>query len=80
MGAHSSAESLMAGVESDSIRVKATALAVQMTGWLAAPIGTPTPLDEYPASAAGDSGPYAGSDLIEWCRSARDVLEVVGRG
>ena len=80
MGAHSSAESLMAGVESDSLRYKAAALAAQMTEWLAAPIGTPTPLDEYPDAAYGDSGPYAGSDLVEWCRSARDILEAVGRG
>lgn len=69
MGAHSSAESLMAGVESDSIRVKATALAAQLTGWLMDPIDVDmTPLDG------------ASSDLVEWCRSARDVLEEVGRG
>lgn len=67
MGAHSSAESLMAGVESDAIRVKATALAVQLTEWLAGPW-------------AEDATVGASSDLIEWCRSARDVLEAVGRG
>lgn len=68
MGAHSSAESLMAGVESDSIRVKAAALAVQMNWWLNAPVTELTPLER------------TDPDLVEWCRSARDVLEAVGRG
>jgi hypothetical protein len=71
MGAHSSAETLMAGVESDSIRVKATALAVQMTGWLAEA--------SWPLEWDGLTD-HAPSDLVEWCRSARDVLEAVGRG
>jgi hypothetical protein len=72
MGAHSSAESLMAGVESDSIRVKATALAVIMQDWL-----TAEDCWSLPRSDALDG---ARSDLVEWCRSARDVLEAVGRG
>jgi hypothetical protein len=79
MGAHSSAETLMAGVESDSIRIKATALAVQMTGWLA------EGEQMTPLQVRCNRGGYAGfhesdSDLVEWCRSARDVLEAVGRG
>lgn len=69
MGAHSSAHDLMAGVESDAIRVKAAALAVQLTGWLMA-----VPFEESPIND------YVPSDLVEWCRSARDVLEAVGRG
>lgn len=77
MGAHSSAESLLAGVESDALRVKAAALAVQMTYWLTAPIGDRTPLD---GDSAVTRGSGASSDLVEWCRSARDVLEAVGRG
>lgn len=78
MGAHSSVESLMAGVESDALRVKAAALAVQMHGWLTAPTSEWTPL----YGNGGDDGlpECPDSDLVEWCRSACDVLEAVGRG
>jgi hypothetical protein len=68
MGAHSSAESLMAGVESDAIRENASDLRMTMNSWLGASSLGWTPLDG------------ASSDLVEWCRSARDVLEAIGRG
>lgn len=69
MGAHSSAESLLAGVESDAIRIKAIYLAAMMNQWLTAPVTERTPFDDWPDSV-----------LMEWCRSARDILEAVGRG
>jgi len=52
----------------DDVRRRAVALAGQMTDWLSARLPVETPCD--------GSDP----DLVEWCRSARDVLEAVARG
>jgi hypothetical protein len=68
MGQHSSIDDTLAAVESDAVRVKAAALAGQMTDWLM------TPLYDDPALS------MASSDLVEWCRSARDVMEALARG
>lgn len=68
MGVHCSAEALMDGVESEAICLRAAGLAAQMNAWLSSPPSKLTPLD------------LVNSDLVEWCRAARDVLEVAGRG
>jgi hypothetical protein len=68
MGAHCSAESLMGGIESEAVRLRAAELAAQMNAWLQAPLTEATPLDTVPPEVA------------EWCRAARDVLEVASRG
>jgi hypothetical protein len=78
MGSHRSPEDMLASVEAGAVAERARALAEQMSGWLSAPYGKPTPLDEDPGSM--EAAPYAGADLVEWCRSARDVLEAVARG
>jgi hypothetical protein len=70
MGQHSSIDDTLAAVESDAVRVKAAALAGQMTDWLASPVD-PFPMAEFCKLP---------SDLVEWCRSARDVMEAVARG
>jgi hypothetical protein len=68
MGMHCSAESLMDGVESEAVRLRAAKLAAQMNAWLQVPVTELSPLDEAP------------SEVVEWCRAARDILEVAGRG
>jgi hypothetical protein len=73
MGQHSSIDDTLAAVESDAVRVKAAALAGQMTDWLGASVLVNTPL--YP-----EHGDKCSADLENWCRSARDVMEAVARG
>lgn len=69
MGAHSSPEwRETEGPEADGLRREASALAAQMNDWLGRPVSQPSPMDPVPA------------DVTEWCRAARDVLEVAGRG
>lgn len=45
---------------------KARELAAQMSAWLASPFSEKAIMD-------------TSSDLVEWCRSARDVLERIGK-
>jgi hypothetical protein len=73
MGAHSSTDDTLAAVESDAVRVRAAALAGQMTDWLGASVLTTTPL--YP-----EHGDKCSAELENWCRSARDVMEALARG
>jgi hypothetical protein len=81
MGAHSSAESLMAGVESDSIRVKATSYAMILNGWLYGPApGGHQDIYRLLENGREDTNPLFPSDVIELLRGVRDVLEAVGCG
>jgi hypothetical protein len=69
MGAHSSPEwRETEGPQADYLRARASALAATVNDWLGRPLSQPSPLDGVPPEVA------------EWCRSARDVLEVAGRG
>jgi hypothetical protein len=69
MGAHSSPEwRETEGPQADDLREKARELAAQVNDWLGRPVSQPSPLDGVPPEVA------------EWCRAARDVLEVAGRG
>jgi hypothetical protein len=78
MGAHSSIDDTLAAVESDAVRVRAAALAGQMTDWLGArPNCT---LLSHGITGSGTPTDGAPSDLVEWCRSARDVMEALARG
>ena len=53
--------------EHEALRRGALALAAQMNDWLH-------------GSRLDDATVGAKSDLVEWCRSARDILEQVARG
>jgi hypothetical protein len=70
-GRHEAAHAILNAIEDDNIRRKAAALAGQMTDWLATGI-----------AYDGDDGNWLDvpSDLVEWCRSARDLLEVLANG
>jgi hypothetical protein len=72
MGAHSSIDDTLAAVESDAVRVRAAALAGQMTDWLSASVLTITPLYL-------EHGDKCSAELENWCRSARDVMEALAR-
>jgi hypothetical protein len=70
-GRHRRDDELLIGVEHET-QDRAGRLADQMNDWLT-------------ARASGDPywNPLAGagnSDLVEWCRKARDLLEEVARG
>jgi len=72
MGSHRSPEDMLASVEAGAVTGRARALADDMNRWL-----------QFPDQAcACHRAPMqdATSDLVEWCRSARDVLEAVARG
>jgi hypothetical protein len=66
MGSHRSPEDMLASVEAGAVAERARALASDMNDWLGRPFSSPVE--------------RATSDLVEWCRSARDVLEAVARG
>jgi hypothetical protein len=66
MGSHRSPEDMLASVEAGAVAERARALADDMNHWLKD--AGPTPMDPVDA------------DVLEWCRSARDVLEAVARG
>jgi hypothetical protein len=69
MGAHSSPEwRETEGPQADYLRDRAAELAGQMNDWLGRPVNQRSPLDGMSA------------DVTEWCRAARDILEVAGRG
>jgi hypothetical protein len=69
MGAHSSPEwRETEGPQAEYLRARARVLASVMNDWAGRPLSQPSPLDGVPAEVA------------EWCRAARDVLEVAGRG
>jgi hypothetical protein len=70
MGSHRSPEDMLASVEAGAVAERARALAATMNGWLQGDgwVATPDGINVFP------------SDLVEWCRSARDVLEAVARG
>lgn len=82
MGAHSSAHDLLAGVESDAIRVKAATLAGRIQDLLEADAKSPGKPDIYRLLVNGPepTNTLYPSDVIELFRSARDILEAVGRG
>jgi hypothetical protein len=78
MGSHRSPEDMLASVEAGAVAERARALAEQMNGWLGArPNYT---LLSHGNTGSGTPTDGAPSDLVEWCRSARDVLEAVARG
>lgn len=52
--------------EAEQLDARAAELAGQMTGWLATPVSLPSP---------ETSG--ASTELLEWCRSARDLLALM---
>jgi hypothetical protein len=60
-------------IEMDAQRERCARLATQMSEWLSAPVSEDTPMDD-----AG--GVFINADLWEWCRAARDELEMVARG
>jgi len=68
MGRHEFPGAVAAHDQDDAMREQAGRLAGQMNDWLADPEPDWTPLDA------------ANSDLVEWCRSARDILAAVARG
>jgi hypothetical protein len=69
MGAHSSPEwRETEGQQAHYLRDKARELAATANDWLGRPLSQPSPLDGVP------------SEVAEWCRAARDVLEVAGGG
>jgi hypothetical protein len=63
-------------IEDDRIRARAHELAHIMTGWLSAGYGSAEWMVS-PMTYPLPTGPL--SDLVEWCRSARDILEAVGK-
>jgi len=72
---HGGPEHALDWLEHEAMQRKALALATQMNDWLGASASVYTPI--YHPGAPGSA---AGSDLVEWCRSARDILEQVARG
>jgi len=69
MGRHEFPGAVAAHDQDGAMREQARELAGQMSKWLASPVSlVSAPLD------------YASSDLVEWCRSARDILAAVARG
>jgi hypothetical protein len=76
---HASPEGIMDEIETGAIRVRAAVLAGQMTDHLAA-----EGLDEWLWFTLPGGGPndwaHVPAELVEWCRSARDILEQVARG
>jgi hypothetical protein len=83
MGSHRSPEDMLASVEAGAVAEQARALAAQMNGWLKGPASGDLTITYCPAGLNSDGvGRYhePPSDLVEWCRSARDVLEAVARG
>lgn len=75
MGAHSSTDDTLAAVESDAVRIRAAALAGQMTDWLAN-----SSRDIFEIETCPEGLCYTSSEIVEWCRSARDVMEALARG
>lgn len=56
--------------EADQLDARAAELAGQMSHWLSLPVG---------ASVAPETNPTAGAstELVEWCRNARDLLALM---
>jgi hypothetical protein len=72
MGKHENADAVLFRIEANEISARATRLADTMNDWLHVSAYMHSPM--YPALTAPTS------DLVEWCRSARDLLEEVARG
>jgi hypothetical protein len=81
-GRHQNPDAVMDEIEADGLRVKAAALAGQMTDWLAEPESGPLVFGcLYEALVKPQLvGHDVPAELVEWCRSARDILEAVARG
>jgi len=73
LGRHADVDGLLAEIDVDALQVQAAALAGQMADQLAAP--------DSPWFLFRPIGDWASppSDLVEWCRKARDILEQVAR-
>ena len=71
---HGGPEHALDWLEHDALQRKALALATQMNEWLSGDV-------RWDIFLRGDGSIRgAQSDLVEWCRSARDILEQVARG
>ena len=69
MGRHKFPGAVAAHDQDDAMREQAGRLASQVNHWL-------TDVDENAYNPMHDCG----SDVVEWCRSARDILAAVARG
>jgi len=65
MGRHEFPGAVAAHDQDDAMREQAADLVARLNYWFEGPLTAPMP----PAS-----------DLVEWCRSARDILAAVARG
>ena len=75
LGRHASVDGLLAEIDADALQVQAAALAGQMNDALVDP-ACPW---WYQQAGPPSFGMHAHSDLVEWCRKARDILEQVAR-
>lgn len=63
---HENPDAILDRILMERVQERARELAVRMNEWLAAPVSKYVPTDSAPA------------EVTEWCRSARDILELVG--
>jgi len=72
-GRHSAIDAVIADIETDAFKQACAKHAELMSGWLAASVLTFNPL--YP-----EHGDKCSSELEQWCRTARNLLEAASLG